>query len=77
MKLLPSRRVPCTPYNHAPCHFMQITKGIHSCKPAALNRQIAGAGRAGRWGPGGGKEKCDGDGVGGGGWGGWQEKGAR
>ena len=23
MKLLPSRRVLCTPYNHAPCHFMQ------------------------------------------------------
>ena len=22
-KLLPSRRVLCTPYNHAPCHFMQ------------------------------------------------------
>ena len=23
MKLLPSRRVLCTPYNHAPCYFMQ------------------------------------------------------
>ena len=23
MKVLPSRRVLCTPYNHAPCHFMQ------------------------------------------------------
>ena len=23
MQLLPSRRVLCTPYNHAPCHFMQ------------------------------------------------------
>ena len=23
MKLLPSQRVLCTPYNHAPCHFMQ------------------------------------------------------
>ena len=23
MKLLPSRRVLCTSYNHAPCHFMQ------------------------------------------------------
>ena len=23
MKLLPSLRVLCTPYNHAPCHFMQ------------------------------------------------------
>ena len=23
MKLLPSRCVLCTPYNHAPCHFMQ------------------------------------------------------
>ena len=28
MKLLPSRRVLCTPYNHAPCHFMQS----HICK---------------------------------------------
>ena len=24
MKLLPSRRVLCAPYNHVPCHFMQI-----------------------------------------------------
>ena len=23
VKLLPSRRVLCTPYNHGPCHFMQ------------------------------------------------------
>ena len=23
MKLLPSRHVLCTPYNHAPCHFMK------------------------------------------------------
>ena len=23
MKLLPSQHVLCTPYNHAPCHFMQ------------------------------------------------------
>ena len=32
MKLLPSRRVLCTPYNHAPCHFMrsQIRK-VHAC----------------------------------------------
>ncbi len=28
MKLLPSWRVLCTPYNHAPCHFMQS----HICK---------------------------------------------
>ena len=28
MKLLPSRHVLCTPYNHAPCHFMQS----HICK---------------------------------------------
>ena len=27
-KLLPSRRILCTPYNHAPCHFMQS----HICK---------------------------------------------
>ena len=31
MKLLPSRRVLCTPYNHAPCHFMQS----HICKDYA------------------------------------------
>ena len=32
MKLLPSRRVLCTPYNHATCHFMQshIPK-VHAC----------------------------------------------
>ena len=32
MKLLPSRRVLCTSYNHAPCHFMQshIPK-VHAC----------------------------------------------
>jgi len=32
MKLLPSRHVLCTPYNHAPCHFMQnhIHK-VHAC----------------------------------------------
>ena len=28
MKLQPSRRILCTPYNHAPCHFMQS----HICK---------------------------------------------
>ena len=32
MKLLPSRRVLCTPYNHAPCHFMQSHIGkVHAC----------------------------------------------
>ena len=31
MKLLPSRRILCTPYNHAPCHFMQS----HICKVLA------------------------------------------
>ena len=32
MKLLPSRCVLCTPYNHVPCHFMQshIHK-VHAC----------------------------------------------
>ena len=29
MKLLPFQRVLCTPYNHAPCHFMQIRK-VHA-----------------------------------------------
>ena len=32
MKLLPSRRVLCTPYNHAPCHFMQgHIRKVHAC----------------------------------------------
>ena len=32
MKLLPSRRVLCTPYNHAPCHFMQShIRKVHAC----------------------------------------------
>ena len=31
VKLLPSRRVLCTPYNHEPCHFMQN----HICKISA------------------------------------------
>ena len=33
MKLLPSRRVLCTPYNHAPCHFMQLShiRKVHAC----------------------------------------------
>ena len=32
MKLLPSRRVLCTPYNHAPCHFMQNRiRHVHAC----------------------------------------------
>ena len=32
MKLLPSQRVLCSPYNHAPCHFMKshICK-VHAC----------------------------------------------
>ena len=32
MKLLPSRRVLCTLYNHAPCHFMQShIRKVHAC----------------------------------------------
>ena len=32
MELLPSRRVLCTPYNHAPCHFMQShIRQVHAC----------------------------------------------
>ena len=31
-KLLPSRRVLCTPYNHAPCHFMQNhIRKVYAC----------------------------------------------
>ena len=32
MKLLSSRRVLCTPYNHAPCHFMQShIRKVYAC----------------------------------------------
>ena len=32
MKLLPFRRVLCTPYNHAPCHFMQNhIRKVYAC----------------------------------------------
>ena len=32
MKLLPSRRVLCTPYNRAPCQFMQShIRNVHAC----------------------------------------------
>ena len=32
MRLLPSRRVLCTPYNHAPCHFMQShIRKVYAC----------------------------------------------
>ena len=32
MKLLPSRRVLCAPYNLAPCHFMQShIRKVHAC----------------------------------------------
>ena len=32
MKLLPSRRVLCTPNNHAPCHFMQShIREVYAC----------------------------------------------
>ena len=32
VKLLPSRCVLCTPYNHAPCHYMQShMRKVHAC----------------------------------------------
>ena len=32
MKLLPSQRILCTPYNHALCHFMEShTRKVHVC----------------------------------------------
>ena len=32
MKLLPSRPVLCTPYNHVPCHFMQChIRKVYAC----------------------------------------------
>ena len=32
MKLLPSQHILCTPYTHAPCHFMQShIRKVHAC----------------------------------------------
>ena len=37
-KLLPSRRVLCTPYNHAPCHFMQShIRKVYACLAVACH----------------------------------------
>ena len=43
MKLLPSRRVLCTPYNRAPCHFMQshIPK-VHACLAESCHLHMFG-----------------------------------
>ena len=47
IKLLPSRRVLCTPYNHAPCHFMQSQiRKVHACcnlPPAQNDRGLVRA----------------------------------
>ena len=38
MKLLPSRRVLCTPYNHAPCHYTQShIRKVHACLVVACH----------------------------------------
>ena len=38
MKLLPSRRVLCTPYNYAPCHFMKIyVRKVHAYLAVTYN----------------------------------------
>ena len=38
-KLLPSRRVLCTPYNHAPCHFMQShIRKVYACLAVTCHR---------------------------------------
>ena len=41
IKLLPSQRILCTLYNHAPCHFMQshICKG-HACLAVTCDRHF-------------------------------------
>ena len=47
IKLLPSRRVLCTPYNHAPCHFMQSQiRKVYACcnlPPAQNDRGLVRA----------------------------------
>ena len=45
VKLLPSRRLLCTPYNHAPCHFMQShIRQVFSCNlPPALLAEWPGS----------------------------------
>ena len=41
MKLLPSRRVLCTPYNYAPCHFMQsYIRKMHACLAVTCHLQF-------------------------------------
>ena len=41
MKLLPSRRVLCTPYNHAPCHFMQShIREVYACLAVTCHLHI-------------------------------------
>ena len=39
MELLPSQRVLCTPYNHAPCHLMQsqCIRKVHACLAVAYH----------------------------------------
>ena len=41
MKLLPSRHILCTPYNHAPCHFMQ--SHIHKAHTPSLLAEWLGS----------------------------------
>ena len=39
--LLPSRGVLCTPYNHAPCHFMQShIRNVHACLAVTCHLHI-------------------------------------
>ena len=41
MKLLPSLRVLCTPYNQAPCHFMQShIRKVHACLAVTCHLHI-------------------------------------
>ena len=41
MKLLPSQCVLCTPYNHAPCHFMQShIRKVHVCLAVTCHLQF-------------------------------------
>ena len=43
MKLLPSRRVLCTSYNHAPCHFMQShIRKVYACLAVTCHLHFCG-----------------------------------
>ena len=44
LKLLPSRHILCTPYNHAPCHFMQShMRKVYACLAVTCHLLFCGS----------------------------------